>query len=63
VEDALSNFARRRSRRKKGAPGRPDVEFLKLVPVEYGGGVSGTQVTQDFEIRKPQTFHSGHWQH
>ena len=33
--------------------------FISLVPVEYGRGVSGGQVTRDLEIREAITFHAG----
>ncbi len=33
--------------------------FLGLVPVEYGRGVVGSQVTHDFEIQEAITFHAG----
>ena len=35
------------------------LQFLALVPVEYGRGVSGTQVTKDFEIQEAVAFHGG----
>ena len=35
------------------------LRFLALVPVEYDRGVSGTQVTLDFEIQEAVAFHTG----
>ena len=35
------------------------LQFLALVPVEYGRGVSGTRVTKDFEIQESVAFHGG----
>ncbi len=35
------------------------LRFLSLVPVEYGRGVSNSEVTQDLEIQEALTFHSG----
>ncbi|MET0686288.1 MAG: FTR1 family protein [Solirubrobacteraceae bacterium] len=35
------------------------LRFLALVPVEYDRGVSGTQVTLDFEIQEAAAFHTG----
>ena len=35
------------------------LQFLALVPVEYGRGVKGTQVTRDFEIQEAVAFRTG----
>jgi hypothetical protein len=35
------------------------LQFLALVPVEYGRGVKGTQVTRDFEIQESVAFRTG----
>ena len=35
------------------------LRFLSLVPVEYGRGVSGTEVTKDFEIQEAVAFSQG----
>ena len=35
------------------------LRFLSLVPIEYGRGVSGGQITRDLEIREAQTFFAG----
>ena len=35
------------------------LRFLALIPVEYGRGVNGTQVTKDFEIQEAVAFHGG----
>ncbi len=35
------------------------LRFLALVPVEYGRGVSGTEVTKDFEIQEAVAFSQG----
>jgi high-affinity iron transporter len=35
------------------------LQFLALVPVEYGRGVKGTRVTRDFEIQEAVAFRTG----
>jgi high-affinity iron transporter len=35
------------------------LQFLALVPVEYGRGVKGTHVTRDFEIQEAVAFRTG----
>jgi high-affinity iron transporter len=35
------------------------LQFLELVPVEYGRGVKGTNVTKDFEITEAVAFRTG----
>ena len=35
------------------------IQFLALVPVEYGRGVKGTHVTRDFEIQEAVAFRTG----
>ena len=61
----------RPTRRSRASPPRPFtpeeaarraqqlLQFLALVPVEYGRGVKGDQVTRDFEITEAVAFRTG----
>ena len=59
VDAALDGLHRRAHRRGAGAPRQQLLQFLALVPVEYGRGVKGTRVTLDFEIQEAVAFHTG----